>query len=62
LGYAIREPGHLVRVCMDTSVIDEVTEAVHSFGVKIKLLFFQEKLRFTQLIEYEPEVFLVLGN
>jgi hypothetical protein len=45
---------------MNSSVIDYMAEAVHSFGVEVKLLLLEVELRLAQLGEYELEVFLML--
>jgi len=45
---------------MNASVVNDMAETVHSFGVKIAFLFLQEELRLAQLVEYEPKVFLVV--
>jgi hypothetical protein len=60
-GTPFTDASHFVHVCMYTSIINDVAEAIHSFGVKIAFLFFQEKLRLAQLIKYKPEVFLMLS-
>ena len=36
------------RVRMNASVVNDMAEAVHSFGVKITFLFLQEELRLAQ--------------